>query len=395
MSKDIVPELWEEIEEAFKKKLEDSKIIKALQKKMEEGTLTAEDSFVYAKEIGDLRKSVLKEFITEDILPDGRMHYNIAQRILGDSVFEDYKLISSFSQEAFSQVNKNAGINLKGVSVPYNHEKTDGIINHASDAERYADVRDAVEEMVATNAKGYHDEAVRRNADFQYKTGLKPKIIRTIVGKTCKWCRALAGVYDYGSLEDNEVFRRHENCDCLVVYSPEKGKYQDVWSKKGYTREEYWEKNNVTSANRSSKLQTGGKDYARRQEVRDKKAEETYESIRNDNSDVIKIASNTGLNEEEIEKIKQHVFYEEHQLYDSIGRFQPDYDMAVAWKRLSEGNYFERDITLLKHESLEADVERRYNLDASEAHHIANNRFNWEQRLFDETDGKGEDDDLL
>ena len=35
-------------------------------------------------------------------------------------------------------------------------------------------------------------------------------------------------------------------------------------------------------------------------------------------------------------------------------RFDPDYDMGVAWKRLSEGNPTETDIMLLKHELLES-----------------------------------------
>ena len=32
------------------------------------------------------------------------------------------------------------------------------------------------------------DEAVRSNADFQYKAGLSPKIVRTSTGNCCEWC---------------------------------------------------------------------------------------------------------------------------------------------------------------------------------------------------------------
>lgn len=76
-------------------------------------------------------------------------------------------------------------------------------------------------------------------------------------------------------------------------------------------------------------------------------------------------------------------------------RFDPDYDMAVAWQRLKEGNYLPRDITLLNHELLESQIEKEYNLSATEAHEITQKTYNWIKQLMDETNGKGEEDDLL
>ena len=37
----------------------------------------------------------------------------------------------------------------------------------------------------------------------------------------------------------NDVFRRHENCRCRVIYVPTRGKAQDVHEKKELTEEEY------------------------------------------------------------------------------------------------------------------------------------------------------------
>lgn len=68
--------------------------------------------------------------------------------------------------------------------------------------------------------------------------------------------------------------------------------------------------------------------------------------------------------------------------------------MAVAWNRLVAGNPKERDILLLKHELLESQVEKKYNLTASEAHAMAKAKYNWEQKLFDDV-GDGEPDGLL
>ncbi|MBO4861480.1 MAG: hypothetical protein J5535_01100, partial [Firmicutes bacterium] len=68
------------------------------------------------------------------------------------------------------------------------------------------------------------------NADFHYKTGLSPKIVRTAEAKCCDWCASLEGEYDY-PLEDTEVYRRHDNCRCIVEYKPGDGRKQDVHTK--------------------------------------------------------------------------------------------------------------------------------------------------------------------
>lgn len=60
-----------------------------------------------------------------------------------------------------------------------------------------------------------------------------------------------------------------------------------------------------------------------------------------------------------INKMKNHIFYDKHILYDGIlGCLDSDYDMAVAWQRLINGNYEYRDKLLLKHEYLECNIEK-------------------------------------
>lgn len=129
--------------------------------------------------------------------------------------------------------------------------------------------------------------------------------------------------------------------------------------------------------------QTGGKQYTPYDEndPRDIFAAKEYRKISRDNSDVKKIARNTDFTEKEVQQIKRHVFYNKHQKYDSYGMLTPDYDMAVAWKRLREGKPEERDILLLHHELLESTLEKEYNLTISEAHKRAKKQFDWEKEL--------------
>lgn len=72
---------------------------------------------------------------------------------------------------------------------------------------------------------------VRKNAEFHFKVGLTPKIIRKETGKCCKWCKNLVGTYRYLDVP-KDVYKRHQNCNCVVEYIPKKGIRQDVHTKR-------------------------------------------------------------------------------------------------------------------------------------------------------------------
>jgi hypothetical protein len=80
-----------------------------------------------------------------------------------------------------------------------------------------------------------------------------------------------------------------------------------------------------------------------------------YEQIRKRKTDVIAIVKNTNFTIADINKIKEHIFYNEYNLGDELpSRFDPLYDIAVSWQRLIDGiNIKEMDIVLLNHELLE------------------------------------------
>lgn len=138
--------------------------------------------------------------------------------------------------------------------------------------------------------------------------------------------------------------------------------------------------------------QTGGKRYTPYDEddPKDVSAAKAYRKISRDNSDVKKIAQNTNFTEKEVQQIKRHIFYNKHRKYDGYGMLSPDYDMAVAWKRLCDGKTEERDILLLHHELLESTLEKEYNLTIAEAHKRAKKQFDWEKALVEAVGEDGE-----
>ena len=164
-----------------------------------------------------------------------------------------------------------------------------------------------------------------------------------------------------------------------------------------------WEKKKVnksftSKAIASGIMQSGGKltvGSLEWTEDRDNKASRTYEAIRQAD-DVEAVAKSSGMTINEIQTIKNHIFYDYHIKYDGeVEQFDPDYDMAVAWKRLVAGTPKERDLLLLKHELLENQIEKEYNITAAEAHARANKVFAWDKKLFEELGEGGEQDDLL
>ena len=90
--------------------------------------------------------------------------------------------------------------------------------------------------------------------------------------------------------------------------------------------------------------------------------------IRSTSDDVVQISHQTGIPEWKIQKIKEHVFYNDHILDDRIGRFDADIDIADAWERLRKGNYNQDDLDLLNHEYYEHRFEKFFDTDYANAH---------------------------
>lgn len=230
---DIAPKLLKKIQDDFKNKFDNSKIIRELYRKVEQGNATYKEANEFAIEVGELLSGSFKKNLSSSVLPDGRMYYNIADRIIRDTLGNNYELVADISAKVQEILNKRAGIGIKAIKPKINEDKVRGIVDIVSGKEKYDEIAYMLGEPVVNFSQSVVNDAVRENADFQYKAGLSPKIIRTSTGKCCEWCDKLAGIYDYEAVSDtgNNVFRRHKYCRCLVEYVPGDGKRQNVHTK--------------------------------------------------------------------------------------------------------------------------------------------------------------------
>ena len=110
-------------------------------------------------------------------------------------------------------------------------------------------------------------------------------------------------------------------------------------------------------------------------------AENMYDSIRVCDMDISDVAENLGFKADNIKNVKDHIFYNEHDL-DRYGadeiehkRFDATLEQALGWKYLETKTYTQDDVTWIKHECAERYHELKYDSGYTEAHERAQSRY--------------------
>ena len=220
---DITPELLSKIEKAFKAAIEKNKKITVLHERIRDGTATYQEANEFAIAIGESLAEAFKNHLSADILPDGRMYYNIASRIIPETLQHNHELITEVAAKIQEDLNKRAGIGIKAIKPELNEDRIKGLVEKVSNAEDYNDVAWVLDEPIVNFSQSIVDDFIRENVEFQGAAGMRPKIVRTAVGKCCEWCQKLAGTYSYPNIR-KDIYQRHERCRCTVTYDPDKGK---------------------------------------------------------------------------------------------------------------------------------------------------------------------------
>lgn len=236
---DVAPALIEAITRDFRSAYDDSEKIRVLLAKVDQGTATYEEAQAYALEVSRLIGQAYQNHVSSAALPDGRMYYNIASRLIPSTMDENYELVANYAMGVQQGLNQRAKIGLKVQPPEKNQDRIDGLVELVSNADRYDDVSEQLLSAMENFSQNVADETIRANADSQYRAGMQPKIIRKAERKCCAWCSALAGEYDYPDVP-HDVYRRHENCRCTVEYDPADGKRkcQNVHTKKWTSAED-------------------------------------------------------------------------------------------------------------------------------------------------------------
>ncbi|MEA4965395.1 MAG: hypothetical protein VB055_06200 [Oscillospiraceae bacterium] len=481
---DIAPALLDKIRGSFLQNIEKNQRAAELLKQIEAGAATYAQAGDYAYEVGTALADAFAENLSSAVLPDGRMYQNIAEKVIAPMLGDDHAIVSKAAAQVQQSLNEAVGIGLKAQAADLDAERVQGIVRKVANAPTFDDAAWALNEPVKTFSQSVVDDTLRKNAEFQSKSGLRPRIIRRAESKCCEWCSRMEGVYDYPNNVPDDIYRRHERCRCLVEYDASTGKRQNVWSKRyGAAADQHYQKGDVAKDRRKSTLEAR-KSFAdnitdhpgrlksadpdalraklRGQKIRtfdlkdggysadlgdgkkliydgkggysltsdgknvwtgamssgnikkssqsgaklieqqsgakktpgweQRHADSYYEEVRNREpfSDARKISKNIdGFSADDVEEIRQHMFIREQPRSGTMARFDSDYDQAQAWQRLVSGTGVkESDILLLNHEKLEISIMHDSGCAYEEAHRLANEKFNWFERLASEKEGE-------
>ncbi|MBO5514200.1 MAG: hypothetical protein J5961_06400 [Mogibacterium sp.] len=219
---DIAPELLEKVQQSFEAETA------GLKEEIANGVKSYEEAYAYAIQVGEALSKSFGVNITPEVLPDGMMYYNIADKVVRPMLQAEYELTSAAAIQAQRSANQAAGIGIKPLAADFDEDRAQGIIDRVS-SQPFEEVSWLLNEPVKSFSKNVVDQTLEKNVEFQGKSGLSPKIRRTANGETCEWCQAVAGTYEYPNVP-KDVYRRHANCDCVVEYL-DGGKIQDVHTK--------------------------------------------------------------------------------------------------------------------------------------------------------------------
>lgn len=228
MADDIAPALLLALQEAFEEELQRGGAA-ALLAKLESGALWP-DAQEYAYLVGAALSDALGGNLSSAVLPDGRLYWNIADRVLRPLLERDRTLVSEYAQSVQQQANAAAGIGLKAQAAKSGGDRIEGLLNMASAAAHYDDIAPQLQRAVKLYSQTVADDTLKANVEFLGGAGLKPRLTRRAESKCCAWCSSLAGTYAYPDVP-KDVYRRHDNCRCTVEYDPGSGRRQNVHTK--------------------------------------------------------------------------------------------------------------------------------------------------------------------
>ncbi len=201
--------------------------LKAVLRKISDGTATLTDTAYYSDVYSDITGKMFSDNVL-DLIGAEREEECI------DVLRSSYDNINDICAQTQKSLDQAAAINIKPQRAPFPKERVKQIAHSLLDPTVSDNtIKRRANTGVANVSKGFHDSYIKVNAKFRNDAGLKVYINRETDGKCCEWCTAMAGRYSYGS-EPDDVYRRHDNCGCTVTY--ENGKQrQDVWSKRSWT----------------------------------------------------------------------------------------------------------------------------------------------------------------
>ena len=216
-----------EIQEAYRRKLQNDSQLKQIRKKVAGGDLSALQK--YSIRAGEL---------SVETLQDRADDLGGSEEEMLDTVFrENYQAVENASQTAQKSANESSGFGLNPSTAAY--VSTAAVF--ASKLSGYEDIHEGLNALkydIVLQSQRYADDSERRSADFASNSGVEVLVSREYDdvgvhttdkggGEDCQWCKARCGTdVPYKEAYARGMFERHPGCGCIITYRTKRGVFR-------------------------------------------------------------------------------------------------------------------------------------------------------------------------
>ena len=136
MAEDVVPKLNEQINKVFDAYVSrDKQMQKAF---AGDESIDLGDVSLLARKMGEYASATLRECLTDDVLPDGILYWNIAQRTIEPLMRKVHELVCQMADAVQIREDKKLKIGIKPVHPEFNVDRLNDILNKVT-SEQYRD----------------------------------------------------------------------------------------------------------------------------------------------------------------------------------------------------------------------------------------------------------------
>lgn len=222
-----MPEIFSTMQQEYEDRLKNDKKLGQIRKQIKAGA-TYSEAEAYAARSGEILSGVMKNNIDADVFANEDLNELVVPMMRAN-----YEKVVSATSAVQSTLNQAANIGIKPIVPEFDEGAAFNLVDKMRSYDSFEEAEWLLGEPVVTNSMKCVDEMLHENADFQFRSGMSPKIVRTAETDCCDWCASLEGVYEYSELSNtDDVWKRHANCKCEITFVPSEGKAQDAWSKK-------------------------------------------------------------------------------------------------------------------------------------------------------------------
>ena len=199
---------YEQLRAAVDTKLSMDPEFRTIMKRINSGRATFIDTARYSQVLSHILGSEVSKMI---------LNVDDREAVVSHLLHDSYEDINDVFGRVQSDIDKKKGLNIKPRQGEYPGERVEQFVHSLVDPT----VENSVIERRAragteTITKSFHDDCIEENAKLHEEAGLKTYIIR-MGTNCCPWCSEVAGKYEMKD-QPQGIFRRHDNCDCTVIY---------------------------------------------------------------------------------------------------------------------------------------------------------------------------------